>query len=66
MITLLLYGNMVKSIKMNKRRRFYTIYERMRLESQRLDQQIKSLKNQLKAYPEGKLVCTQNKNEHEK
>ena len=38
----------------------------MCLEGQRLDKQIESLKSQLEGFPEGKLVCTQNKNHYYK
>ena len=38
----------------------------MRLESQRLEKQIKSLNSQLATFPEGKLVCTQNKDHYYK
>lgn len=41
-----------------------TIYERILAERQRLDRQISSLENQLKTFPEGKLICTRNKNRY--
>ena len=37
-----------------------TLYETMRLESQRLDKQIKSLQAQLKTFPDGDFYCTKN------
>lgn len=36
----------------------------MRLESQRLEKQINSLESQLKSFPEGKLICSQNGNRY--
>jgi len=40
----------------------FTTYEKMCLESQRLDEQINSLLSQISCFPEGKLVCTKDRN----
>lgn len=38
----------------------FTIYEKMCLESRRLDEQINSLHSQIESLPEGKIICTPN------
>lgn len=45
---------------------FFTTYEKMCLESERLDKQINSLLSQIKSFPDGKLVCTKDKNHYYK
>ncbi len=40
----------------------FTIYEKMCLESKRLDEQINSLKSQIESLPKGKIICTPNGN----
>lgn len=40
------------------------IYERMLLESKRLDEKISQLQEQLKKLPKGKLICTRNQNRY--
>lgn len=51
---------MFKSIKQIVKEVFITIYEKMCLERQRLDKQIKSLHSQIKKLPEGNFFCTRN------
>lgn len=41
-----------------------TLYERILSEAKKLDKQIASLQTQLSTLPEGKLVCTRNKNRY--
>lgn len=42
----------------------FIIYDKMLLESKRLDEKILTLQSQLKSFPDGKLVCTRNQNRY--